>query len=92
MKAAQLSRWGPQYDSTHVYVAQEDFDRFVASFVATFGGTASKRGLLQVTPMSSQTVFQAVQTPVGILSSLWLHDASPLSLRSRTNGVSSRQY
>lgn len=59
---------GPQYDSTHVYVAQEDFDRFVASFVATFGGTASKRGLLQVTPTSSQTVFQAVQTPVGILS------------------------
>jgi hypothetical protein len=30
----------PQYDSTHVYVAPEDFDRFVASFVATFGGTA----------------------------------------------------
>ena len=33
---------GPQYDSTHVYVAPEDFDRFVASVLATFGGTASK--------------------------------------------------
>jgi hypothetical protein len=28
---------GPQYDTTHVYVAPEDFDRFVASLVATFG-------------------------------------------------------
>src|SRR5262249_51351178 len=27
---------GPQYDTTHVYVAPEDFDRFVASLVATF--------------------------------------------------------
>jgi len=26
---------GPQYDTTHVYVAPEDFDRFVASLVAT---------------------------------------------------------
>lgn len=59
---------GPQYDSTHVYVAPEDFDRFVASFIATFDGTASKRGVLQVTPTSSQTIFQAVQTPMGILS------------------------
>ena len=29
---------GPQYDTTHVYVAPEAFDRFVASLVATFGG------------------------------------------------------
>ena len=27
----------PQYDTAHVYVAPEDFDRFVASLVATFG-------------------------------------------------------
>src|ERR1700722_12155584 len=58
----------PQHDSTHVYVAPEDFDRFVASFVAAFGGTASRRAVLQVTPTSSQTIFQAVQTPMGILS------------------------
>ncbi len=25
---------GPQYDTTHVYVRPEDFDRFVASLVA----------------------------------------------------------
>ncbi len=30
---------GPQYDTTHVYVAPQDFDRFVASLIATFGGT-----------------------------------------------------
>ena len=36
---------GPQYDSTHVYVAPEDFDRFVASVLAVFGGTASKKGV-----------------------------------------------
>ena len=30
---------GPQYDSTHVYVAPEDLDRFVTSFLATFGGS-----------------------------------------------------
>ena len=41
---------GPQYDTTHVYVAPEDFDRFVASLVATFGGTTSKRGVFTVTP------------------------------------------
>ena len=30
---------GPQYDSTHVYVGPKDFHRFVASFIATFGGS-----------------------------------------------------
>ena len=33
---------GPQYDTTHVYVAPEDFDRFVASLTATFGGTTCR--------------------------------------------------
>jgi hypothetical protein len=33
----------PQCDTTHVYVATEDFDRFVASLVATFGGTHPNR-------------------------------------------------
>jgi hypothetical protein len=28
----------PQYGTTHVYVGPEDGDRFVASFLATFGG------------------------------------------------------
>jgi hypothetical protein len=32
----------PQYDTTYVYVALEDFDGFVASLVPTFGGTTTK--------------------------------------------------
>jgi len=59
---------GPQYDSTHVYVAPADFDRFVASFLATFGGTAGKRGVFTVTPVPSSTISRLVATPEGILS------------------------
>lgn len=59
---------GPQYDTTHVYVAPEDFDRFVASLVTTFGGTTSKQGVFTVTPTPSSTMSQLVLTPVGTLS------------------------
>jgi predicted enzyme related to lactoylglutathione lyase len=59
---------GPQYDSTHIYVAPEDFDRFVGSFVATFGGSAGKQGVATVTPTPSSTMSQLVTTPVGMLS------------------------
>src|SRR2546428_7614189 len=58
----------PQYDTTHVYVAAEDFDRFVTSFVATFGGSTSKQGVATVTPTPSSTVLQMVFTPVVTLS------------------------
>ncbi|AOK48332.1 glyoxalase [Burkholderia sp. MSMB617WGS] len=59
---------GPQYDTTHVYVAPEDFDTFVESFLATFGGHKSKQGEFQVTPAPSRTISQLVFTPVGTLS------------------------
>ncbi len=59
---------GPQYDTTHVYVAAEDFDRFVTSFVATFGGTTTKQGVFTVTPTPSKTMSQLVLTPVGTIS------------------------
>jgi len=59
---------GPQYDTTHVYVAPQDFDRFVASVVATFGGTTSKLGVFTVTPTPSETMSQLVLTPVGTIS------------------------
>jgi hypothetical protein len=59
---------GPQYDSTHVYVAPEDFDRFVSSVVATFGGTTSKQIVTTVTPSSSSTLWQAITTPAGLFS------------------------
>src|SRR5246127_2720542 len=59
---------GPQYDTTHVYVRPEEFDGFVASLLATFGGTATKQGVFTVTPTPSQTMSQLVLTPVGTLS------------------------
>lgn len=59
---------GPQYDTTHVYVRPEDFDGFVGSLLATFGGTATKQGVFTVTPTPSQTMSQLVLTPAGTLS------------------------
>ena len=59
---------GPQYNTTHVYVAPEDFDRFVASLIATFGGTTTKQGVFTVTPAPSKTMSQLVLTPVGSVS------------------------
>ena len=58
----------PQYDTTHVYVAPEQFDAFVSSLLATFGGTATKEGVFTVTPTPSSTMSQLVLTPVGSLS------------------------
>jgi predicted enzyme related to lactoylglutathione lyase len=59
---------GPQYDTAHVYVAPEDFDRLVASLIATFGGTTTKQGVFTVTPTQSSTMSQLVLTPVGTVS------------------------
>jgi hypothetical protein len=59
---------GPQYDTTHVYVTPENFDKFVASLIATFGGTTTKQGVFTVTPTPSSTMSQLVLTPVGTLS------------------------
>jgi hypothetical protein len=59
---------GAQYDTTHVYVAPEDFDRFVASLIATFGGTKTNQGVFTVTPTESSTMSQLVLTPVGSVS------------------------
>jgi predicted enzyme related to lactoylglutathione lyase len=59
---------GPQYDTTHVYVAAADMDAFVTSFVATFGGKPSKRIVGNVLPVPSSTEMQYVLSPVGALS------------------------
>ena len=59
---------GPQYDTTHVYVAPQDFDKFVASFLATFGGATTKQGVFTVTPTPSLTISQLVLTPAGTVS------------------------
>jgi hypothetical protein len=59
---------GPQYDTTHVYVAPADVDGFVASFLATFGGQSTKQVVATVTPTPSSTTSQLLQTPVGTVS------------------------
>jgi len=59
---------GPQYDTTHVYVTPDDFDRFVASALATFGGTTTKQVVVTVTPTPSSTLSQLILTPVGSIS------------------------
>jgi predicted enzyme related to lactoylglutathione lyase len=68
LPAAASLAVGPQYDTTHVYVAPEDFDRFTDSFAATFGGSKSQQGVFQVTPTPSQTMSQLVFTPAGTIS------------------------
>jgi hypothetical protein len=59
---------GPQYDTAHVYVAPADMDRFATSFLATFGGQATKPAITTVTPTPSSTIWQALRTPVGSVS------------------------
>jgi hypothetical protein len=59
---------GPQYDSTHVYVASRDLEAFVNSFSATFGGRPSKPSVTNVLPVPSSTEFRFLLTPVGAIS------------------------
>jgi hypothetical protein len=77
---------GPQYDTTHVYVATEDFDRFVASLLATFGGTATKQGVFTVTPTQSSTMSQLVLTPVGTVSVFGFKTPIPYPFGSERTG------
>jgi predicted enzyme related to lactoylglutathione lyase len=59
---------GAQYDTTHVYVAPDDVEKFVTSFLATFGGKSTKQVVATVTPTPSSTTSQLLQTPVGTVS------------------------
>jgi predicted enzyme related to lactoylglutathione lyase len=76
----------PQYDSTHVYVAPDDVDRFVASFLATFGGHSSKQVVATVTPTPSSTTSQLLQTPVGMVSLFGFKTPVPYPFGAERNG------
>jgi hypothetical protein len=76
----------PQYDTAHVYVAPEDFDRFVASLVATFGGATTKQGVFTVTPTPSSTMSQLVLTPVGTVSVFGFKTPIPYPFGSERTG------
>src|ERR1700739_3181214 len=75
-----------QYDTTHVYVAPEDFDRFVASLLATFGGTKTKQGGFTGTPTPSSTMSQLVLTPVGSVSVFGFKTPIPYPFGSERTG------
>src|SRR5258708_37215246 len=85
-KATSNVAVGPQYDTTHVYVASGEFDTFVASLVATFGGTTSKKGVFTVTPTPSKTMSQLVLTPVGTISVFGFETPIPYPFGSERTG------
>jgi hypothetical protein len=85
-KSAPVVSVGPQYDTTHVYVSNQDIDAFVDSFVATFGGKASPRAVFTVTPTPSKTASQYVQTPVGMLSVFAFQTPVPYPFGSERTG------
>jgi predicted enzyme related to lactoylglutathione lyase len=76
----------PQYDTTHVYVAPEDVDKFVASFLATFGGKSTKQVVATVTPTPSSTTSQLLQTPVGTVSLFGFKTPIPYPFGAERNG------
>jgi hypothetical protein len=84
--ASQDVAVGPQFGTTHVYVAPDDFDRFVNSVVATFGGATSKKGVFTVTPTPSMTMSQLVMTPVGTLSVFGFETPIPYPFGSERTG------
>lgn len=76
----------PQYDTTHVYVSPEDVDKFVASFLATFGGKSTKQVVATVTPTPSSTTSQLLQTPVGTVSLFGFKTPIPYPFGAERNG------
>ncbi len=77
---------GSQYDTTHVYVDPADVDRFVESFIRTFGGQATKQVVATVTPTPSSTTSQLVQTPVGTISVFGFQTPVPYPFGAERNG------
>jgi len=77
---------GAQYDTTHVYVAPGDVDKFVTSFTATFGGQSTKQVVATVTPTPSSTTSQLIQTPAGTVSLFGFKTPIPYPFGSERTG------
>lgn len=77
---------GPQYDTSHVYVPQEQYDAFMRAFVATFGGKLSPQGQFQVTPTPSKTKSQLAFTPAGTVSAFGFLTPIPYPFGLERNG------
>lgn len=76
----------PQYDTSHVYVAPADVERFVASFTATFGGKSTPQVVVNVLPVPSSTTSQLIQTPVGTVSLFGFTTPIPHPFGQERNG------
>ena len=77
---------GPQYDTTHVYVAPEHVDAFVKAFLGTFGGASTKQVVVTVTPTPSSTSSQLLQTPVGTVSLFGFNTPIPYPFGAERTG------
>jgi len=77
---------GPQYDTTHVYVEHGKMDAFVNSILKTFGGTTTKRVLVDVTPTPSKTFSQLILTPSGSFSVFDFQTPQPYPFGLERNG------
>lgn len=77
---------GPQYDTTHIYLDPADYDKFMASFQATFGGTLSKQVVATVTPTPSSTISQLALTPAGTISAFGYKTPVPYPFGAERTG------
>jgi len=77
---------GAQYDTTHVYVDAADYDAFINSFTATFGGKPSPRITVNVMPVDASTQAQYVWTPAGTLSTFAFQTPIPYPFGQERNG------
>lgn len=76
----------PQYDTSHVYVAPADVDRFTQSFLATFGGKSTAQVVVNVLPVPSSTTSQLLQTPAGTVSLFGFTTPIPHPFGQERNG------
>ncbi|MBN2978915.1 VOC family protein [Pseudomonas lactucae] len=76
----------PQYDTSHVYVAPADVDRFAQSFLATFGGRSTAQVVVNVLPVPSSTTSQLLQTPAGTVSLFGFTTPIPHPFGQERNG------
>ncbi|WP_339232617.1 glyoxalase [Pseudomonas sp. FSL L8-0168] len=75
-----------QYDTSHVYVAPADVDRFAQSFLATFGGKSTPQVVVNVLPVPSSTTSQLLQTPAGTVSLFGFTTPVPHPFGQERNG------
>ncbi|WPO98356.1 glyoxalase [Pseudomonas sp. HR96] len=86
VQASPVVAVAPQYDTSHVYVAPADVDRFVQSFLATFGGQSTPQVVVNVLPVPSSTSSQLLQTPYGTVSLFGFRTPVPRPFGAERNG------